>query len=185
MSHMPVIDGNGNPAYMFAVGDGSLQSPYSLSPMPRQQACIELGNVFQSSERHDLANNATLDHFLAVPLNSKVVLAGFDISTGSAPLEVDIFEGCIVSANGTQNTLFNLNRQSSDAPTCVLWESPTVTDSGIRLVSMLVTGDKSVGGSAHRGCGQILKAGEKYLFRIKNTSGGNARISIDIAVVEQ
>lgn len=184
MSHMPVIDGNGAQVYMFSVGDGTQQNPYSLAPMSRTHACIELGNTFQNSERHDLAKNATLELLLVTPANSHVVLAGLDIDTDSAPLEVDIYEGLIVSANGTQNTLFNMNRQSTDAPGCMLWEAPTVTDEGILLVSMLVTGNREIGGGAHCDCGQILKASERYLIRVKNISGSNSKLAVNTVVVE-
>jgi hypothetical protein len=166
------------------VGEGTLASPYNPAPMPRGQACIELGNAFQSAKRYLLANNATLDFLLKTPANSHVIVTQLAVSSSAAPMELDLREDVIVSANGSALTLYNLNRQSADAPLCLLYQGPTVTDAGLALVEMELHGDKTYGGDGGRDCGMILKAGASYLLRIKNTSGGSATFSLDLRVSE-
>jgi len=183
MSHT-AKDGSGNLVYVRSLGAGTVGDPLELTTMPRGQVCIELGNAYQSAKRYTIANNGTLDILLKTPASSKVIMTKLAVDTSAAPLEMDLREDVIVSANGTAITMYNLNRQSSNAASSLLYQSPTVTDTGTPIVEMELNGDKDFGGSGARDCGMILDASTSYLIRINNTSGAAATMAIDIRISE-
>jgi len=176
--NMPIINGAGTLTNVFALGDGSAGDPYRYAPMDYHDALVDRGVVFAHSERYTLANGATVDHLLGVPGTVHAELLSLEIVTSAAPLNIDFYEAAIVSANGTARTPRNLNRQSALGSACSLHYAPTVTDTGVAILSTLVSGDKSIGGRMNTSGRIILKANEKYLLRIQNASGGNASFAL-------
>jgi hypothetical protein len=175
---MTIVNGNGALTYAFSLGDGSAANPYRYAPMEYHDALVDLGIVFTHSSRYTLANSATIDFLFTTPLNAHVELLQLDIFTTSAPLNFDLYKGAIVSANGTQKTAINNNFQSGLSTSCSLYSSPTITDVGTDVLSIIVTGDKTSGGIAGFRFRLILNTNEKHIIRIQNVSGGNANISI-------
>ena len=184
MNSMPILDGSGNLVYVMAVGDGTQADPYRYAPMDYVDALVDSGLVFQHSERQELANNAKLDHLIVTPLGVHTELLLISISPDSGPINIDLYEGAIVSANGTAHTLYNLNRKSVNTTSTTLYENPTVTDVGQHLLSQQASGSKDVGNSSDREGRIVLKESEKYLLRIVNESGTNAFITINIRIGE-
>lgn len=92
-----------------------------------------------------------------------------------------IFEGTLVSANGTQLDVWNSNRESAATELLTWFDGPTITNDGQQLAeALLQAGEKEKGiTSTDQNNRVILKANTNYLIRVTNNSGG----TIDISVV--
>lgn len=103
-------------------------------------------------------------------------------STGDA--EMYLYEGTTVSAAGTAVTVSNHNRQSAKAFDGTITHTPTVTTTGTQIngTGLLPGGTKSSGTGGETGFTSefILALNTKYLFRVTNNSGGNAKMAINI-----
>lgn len=179
MTHS-VLDGGGNLKYVLSLGTGDVSTPYRLITNTYDQALTELGNVFIHTDRHVVALNSSFIYLLKTPVSGTIAFTGLDIITTSAPLNVDIKEDAIVSANGTAETLRNLRRNSTTQTSALLYLSPTVTDEGVAITETIVAGDKNIGGNWRLNYSLILKPQTNYLVKVQNVSAASATIALSI-----
>ena len=184
MSHT-VLDGSGNLKHVYSIGSGTSNEPIRIATMPYQHAVIEDGKVFQHIDRHSITNNGVFNYLIKTPASpAHVELLRLAATSKSSPVYVDLFENGVVSANGTSESLFNLNRQSTTAPQTLLYMAPTVTSDGPSLMQGESTGDKNVGGLVDWDSRMILKPSTNYLVRYQNVSGATAVVSLTIVIGE-
>jgi hypothetical protein len=182
----PVLDGNGDLKQVFSLGAGSSGDPLRLVMQDYRSALVDAGLVYGMASRLTLANNATLDMLLVTPATpAHIELLTMECSTTSAPVYIDLYEGTIVSANGTAVTnIRNYNRQSNRANGLAIYQGATVTDTGISVDAMLLAGDKTIGGGNGQDGRFILKPSEKYLVRVQNVSGASATLGFRLVFGE-
>jgi len=186
MSHK-AKDGLGNVIDVYSLPAGDEVVGQRMVAMEYHDSLVDLGLMFGFSGRLTLANNAQIDFQIVTPAApAHIEFLTLELSASSAPLLCDLYEGAIVSANGTNVTtgVRNYNRQSSRATTLAMYQSPTVTDVGANIHSMLVNGDKTVGGGAGTGGRLIMKPAERYLMRLINQSGASATVGMRLVFGE-
>jgi len=186
MSHK-AKDGLGNVIDVYSLPAGVDVVGQRMVAMDYHDSLVDLGLMFGFSGRLTLANNGQIDFQIVTPAApAHLEFLALELATTSAPLLCDLYEGAIVSANGTNVTtgVRNYNRQSSRATSMTLYQSPTVTDVGTSIHSMLVVGDKTVGGGSGTGGRLIMKPSERYLMRLLNQSGASATIGMRMVFSE-
>jgi hypothetical protein len=104
MSTIKVLDATGLQKEVLVLGEGSPSDPYRHIAMEYNHALVDMGKIFSHSERQTLDNNQKLNHLIIVPAGAHVELLSLEVVTTAAPMYVDIFEGALVSGNGTPLT---------------------------------------------------------------------------------
>ena len=106
---------------------------------------------------------------------------------GAGDVDMVAYEGVTVSADGTEVPSHNLNRNSSNVPAMLLFDSPTVTDDGLEIhrqwTPPTATGQgQSVEGvvNVEQGEEWVLKPSTDYLFRITNNSSDTIDMGFEV-----
>lgn len=124
----------------------------------------------------DLANGGTREYLIVVPTLIFPHLRAAQFSLEDSPCTLEYFEGTTVSANGTELTPFNNNRNSLNETTVQVFHTPTVTGDGTQFVDEYIppTGVGASPGASGSDESEewILKQGTNYLIRLTNNSGG-------------
>lgn len=88
-----------------------------------------------------------------------------------------IFEGTVVSANGSASTAANRRRESSSTHIVEIFNGATVTDDGDLLDEHLLVGGtgpaQSIGGASELISEWVFKPNTNYLLRLTNISGAS------------
>lgn len=162
------------PAYMRGAGDpiGDLLIP--VIEFDHHQ--VHEGESFQvTSPPAALASGASIDFRLVV---------GAVLPTTRAPhldIEVDatvetwvyLYEAPTTSANGTQQTVHNRNRGSTNTPSATVWLGPTVSAEGVLLSSWIIGSGNKGGGSSRGSLEWVLKPSTVYLIRMTAKAANN------------
>lgn len=143
-----------------------------LVTVPNDTRLIHEGKGFSHHNRHSVANNATLDHLIVTPGNVDIHMRQWSFSPSAGPFTIDVYENTVVSANGTQEPIGNLNRQSTRVSSFQLYINPTVTNVGDNLLSDYAPGTNKIGEDASGTLEWVLKRNTNYLFRITNVAAG-------------
>lgn len=125
-----------------------------------------------------LANNASIEFLYVVGAKQAHVMA---TTRAGGDLEAFLFEGTVVSANGTPATISNRNRASAMAPTTALYQAPTITSDGNRIDGDLIlggTGGVAPGTTQIGRVEWIFKPNTIYLGRLKNISGQAQKVAV-------
>ncbi len=122
-----------------------------------------------------LANNGVLNFRIVVAnveatIRTPHMVVELD-TTGEAWLE--LYEGPTTTANGTQMTANNRNRNVAGAPTTTVWSAPTVTAAGSLLAAWISGSGEKAGGNARENVEWDLKAATVYLVRVTAKNGNN------------
>lgn len=133
-----------------------------------------------------IANGASVEVLMVTPadLMPHFNRALFSFSRGD--WDIDTFEDVVVSAEGTLITnVYNTNRNSSNTPGLMIFNTPTVTGDGTQLHKLWAvptgTGQGNTIGLSDVKNGEewILKPSTIYMVRLTNNSGGNATMSYE------
>ena len=184
MSTYSVLDGSGSLKYVYGLGSGTSGDPYRLASNDYADTLYEAGKLFMHNDRHSIANNATLYYLIKTPATPTVTLCELSISVSASPINFDLYEDAIVSANGTNDNAFNTNRVIGTAPATQMYNAPTVTSTGTNLLSDMVNGDKTVGGNNVNEFKIRLKPSSNYLIAMLNSSGVTSVITPCIKFME-
>ena len=132
-----------------------------------------------------LANGASVEVLLSVPAGTFPHFQELELDTDGGPVRVFLYEGTTTSADGSELTWINKNRNSSNSPSTQVFVSPTITDDGTLLKRKaapnsgpLTVFNQSQGGE------WVLQPSTKYLIRITNASGAAREVNITIAMYE-
>jgi hypothetical protein len=139
------------------------------------------GFVYHTSGKlTGILDDGVTDILLVVPAYSYPHFQRFRISAGAGDIDMIAYEDTLASADGTPLTVFNTNRNSSNAPNLVVNIAPTVTDVGTAIATTWLVptvagvGQQGTAGIVGESDGEewILQPSTKYLIRITNSSGG-------------
>jgi len=106
---------------------------------------------------------------------------------GTGNTKIEFFEGTTVSADGSEETLFNMRRSSSETPSTTVFTGPTVLADGTLIHEIFINaGEKNnaLGLASSSEIPIILKLGTKYLLRAQNLSGSTTTMSWDSLISE-
>jgi hypothetical protein len=152
---------------------------HSMTVIQEPHRLAHDGMIFHATHKKDaLANGASHDHLLRVPAGVYPHFNRLMFSVSAGDCDAYLYEGATVSADGTPETVYNTNRNSTNAAETLLFTDPTVTDPGTEIhhVWMPPTG-AGVGSST--GLSKVsfdeewlLKPSTDYLIRLTNNSGG-------------
>ncbi len=84
-----------------------------------------------------------------------------------------LYETPTTSANGTQMTAYNRNRNSSNTPVTTIWSAPTVTNVGTLLSACIIGSGEKAGGNERSASEWDLKTNTVYLFQITAKNANN------------
>ena len=139
------------------------------------------GSHFNYRDSYALAKNAVQEHLIITPNTTSWAHMIFGVAASGGQVDVEIFEGTITSANGSVEPVMNRNRNSLNANTTLLYDSPTVTSDGTRISKQTfgVDDKKSAGGGSRDSEEIMLKQNTKYLFRVTEMNVADAVINFD------
>lgn len=171
------------PVLLYAIGeDGNLDTvrlngvTSALVTMDVEHGYIHTGKMFLTRKFQDIGAGATVDFLVNVPNNGYLDHFYWRFY-GEGEFSIILYEGTTVSANGTAQTIINMNRNSATTPTAALYQGPTVTGTGTELFRIVIGSGKQVAGELTELYGLILKLNTKYLFRCTNTTNGTLYLS--------
>jgi len=160
----------------------------ALTVLDENHRMIHDGFMFTGWARDEtVAIGAKFYMLLQVPAHTFPHLQIFEVNADGAPLVYDLHEGTTFSSAGTAVTMFNRNRNSSNAAKTVVTHSPTVTDEGtvIDLHYVPSTGVGQTGIIDQSTWGEfVLAPNTNYLIGIHNDSGQARDITMNIGLYE-
>lgn len=139
---------------------------------------------------HYVADVCDLDVDIALPKQILVrapdtaVRAHLTVSVvTSVAATIKLYEGPTISADGTQATAYNNDRNSVSTPTVNIYNDPTVTATGTDLMIDQCVGSPGIafqaqGGNLDRSHEIILRQGEDYLL-VVGVDANNSRVSCE------
>lgn len=181
------VDEFGN--YAHILGDNIFKG--ALITIPVEHHEIHCGDSYEMSHIDDLANGGVLDILIVVPneglsethpgdsQDTKQYHFKGNVST-EAEATVEFFEDVTVSANGNALDVFCRNRNFDLTDTLDMYEGPTVTSTGTRLVVAKTGSVRSSGGNVGRSDEFILKDNTLYLLRITNNVTTTEWVSVNL-----
>ena len=132
-----------------------------------------------------LLNGASVEVLLSVPAGTFPHFQELELDTDGGPVRVFLYENTVTSADGSELTWINKNRNSNNTPDTQVFVSPTITADGDLLKRKaapnsgpLTVFNQSQGGE------WVLAPSTKYLIRITNASGATREVNITIALYE-
>ncbi len=146
------------------------------------------GNVFIHSDRHGpIANGADFDILVRIPAGepSRQVHLRFNYigkaNTGSLDIDVVLYEGITVSADGTPESIMSTNDAIVKTTGVLMFDMPTVTDLGNQKAWTLIVGEKKSANSKEQSVPEYVMApngasARDYLMRATNNTGGTVDI---------
>jgi hypothetical protein len=157
-----------------------------------QEDFFAQGKAFSLSQDYTFGAADTSD-FLVDPTGytgpiGRIVanVPGFAASAG--PLKVEFFSDATVSANGTQQTVFNRDATSENTPQTCIYISPTVTSPGVSFSSILIPatagGPVNVGTNTPVDLPFAMDTTKKLLMRVTNENGADTRVGIRFTFFE-
>lgn len=147
---------------------------------------IHDGLSFQGSHKFTgVANGASVNILLKVPAGVQPHLNAFQVTGGRGDLDIAVYEGATVSADGTGGTLLNMNRNSTNVSQSSFYYTPTITDDGTLIKQVWVPPTVTGTGQSANGLGVgfvgrelVLKEDTNYIFRVTNNSGDTINIEM-------
>jgi hypothetical protein len=141
-------------------------------------AMIEAGQAFTANSNAVITINAntTLYIQLVTPASPEIHLrdVSLNITKGGASVPTNMYlsEAPTVTTDGTQLTIFNTNRNSTNTATMIVYSGSTVSNTGTRLLAYVTHTDWEtyVSPSYTSPFKWILKPSTKYLITIENPS---------------
>jgi len=140
----------------------------------------EGSHYFIKTYVENTGSSGTSDEFIfTTPANGKRIHAKASLYADT-DTTVNIYEGSTVSANGTEVTPMNNNRNSTNTATLTAYAGPTVTDDGdIMWSSRNGGGRRAVGVGLGFNYEIIVKPETIYLFRITKNTAADTVVDID------
>ena len=148
------------------------------------------GKVFIHSDRHSgIANGANLDMLIRVPagnadrqVHMRFHYVGVVAAGGVLDIDVTLYGGITVSADGTPETIVSTNDALVKTTGVTMCTGPTVTDLGTFKTAGFITGEKRATSSKEQAVPEwilapIGEAKRDYLLRATNNSGANVDIN--------
>lgn len=146
------------------------------------------GKVFIHSDRHNaIANGADFDMLIRVPAGEpdRQVHLRFNYvgkaNTGSLDIDVVLYEGITVSADGTPEQIVSTNDAVVRTTGVKMCHTPTVTDLGTFKTHGFIIGEKKSASSKEQAVPEYILApngqnARDYLLRATNNTGGTVDI---------
>ncbi|OQW96062.1 MAG: hypothetical protein BWK79_00135 [Beggiatoa sp. IS2] len=181
---MKILDGDGLEKYIDVSGVGSLSSPYKPLHSTSIERNLEAGELFFHSGKHALANGATFKHLIVTPTDKRVQFIAWAIVALDSPMEAYFYEAPLLTAYGTPTVGVNQNRNNMLAHTSLLYEEPTISDNGLKLGEMLMSGGKQMGTTLLSETAWVLDFSTAYLINVKNVSGVATTITVSFHWIE-
>ena len=140
---------------------------------------IHEGFVYTTTGKQTaLTNGSSVEFLIDVPALTWPHIQSMRLNFGRGDIDFVIYEGPTVSANGSELTYQNVNRNSSNTPDLNLYSGPTTSADGTLIYTLWIpptgTGTGQSGnGISDSGQGNewVLAPSTQYLARITNNSG--------------
>lgn len=157
---------------MLAEGDVlvNVVDPYgALRTVDHVVANLHAGDLFWHSSGNSLAT-ATSAYLLFITGAMEVHMVYNTLKTDNAPVAIEFYEGCTVSANGFALPVYNKNRNSTMVAQSLVYGGPTVVTPGTLLSADVIYGGNKDASATGLPNEWLLKANTKYLFKVTNNA---------------
>jgi len=139
---------------------------------------IHSGDHYFIAGTTDMGGSSTATFLFTVPNTTKWPHAFWGLAT-EAEATFSMYEGCAVSASGSQITPINNNRNSANTAGVTAFSGPTVNTNGTLVYSAKAGSGKQIGGSETHEHEFIGKQDTNYCFYIENDTVSNNWLSYD------
>ena len=147
---------------------------------------VHAGKHYNYLDTHTLAKNGVIDHMIVTPDTDTYAhfVIGGDTITSTVLLAM--YEGTTYSDPGIVEPMINRNRNFPDDNTTELYETPTITDLGTRLLQITMgAGKNSEGGSSRDDNEIVLKRNTAYLIRATEQNIASTVVNLKFDWYEQ
>ena len=138
---------------------------------------IHSGDSFTWSESTDVGASTDFDLVVTTPNTTTWAHMTYSIIS-EAEGEIQIYENCTPTTDGTARTPLNRNRNSAGVATATVQRIPTLATPGSLIEVIHFGSGKSVGGDNREASEWILKQNEDYLFRVINATSSANQMTI-------
>ena len=152
-----LVNENGNPLTI----DSTFRVPIVIDVEHHE---IHEGDHYFIKGQADISTNLTYFMFVTPDTTTRIHARSHIATEGE--FVVEIFEGGTVSANGTELTGINNERDSTNVATLVTYANPTVTGDGDFLWGARTGAGKDATVSLGQGYEIVVKRNETYIFKI-------------------
>ena len=150
------------------------------------------GMMFHFTHLHSaVVNGGTEDLLFKVPAGAYPHLNTMRVNAGGGDLNIYLYEGTTVSADGTAVTVHNTNRNSSNTADTPVYHTPTVTGVGTEIHHQWLPPSATGAGQTHDGVTDaqqgeewILAPSTNYMLRVENNSGNTIDIWVEVLFYE-
>lgn len=158
---------------------------HSQSVITEEHRLIHDGMGFQLTHYvASLDDDASAELIIAPPAGVYPHFRKYTVGATGGPVRMRVYEGTTTSDDGTVLPTFNMNRNSTNTPGTVLTHTPTITDDGTLIETLLHPVPTSIGANvggvtgADVGEEWIAKPSTKYLYRVTNDGPGAIAINV-------
>lgn len=134
---------------------------------------IRAGKVYTHIDVHEIANGGIYYHMVVTPNSALQPQFTYSISA-TAECQIFLYEEPTVSANGSETSNYNHNRNNSTANAVLIYHQPTVSSAGTMLEELKIGGTGgNKQGSNLASDRWILKSNTKYLIKVISNASAN------------
>ena len=144
---------------------------HSLSTIDEEHHQIHDGNHYFIATYETLGSEDSADFVVETPDSSTEAHMVFMVE-GTDAVSIEVYESVDADSDGTVQTPYNSNRNSSNNSVLTIRKNPTVNDTGTLLFKQR-SGGKNKIGITSRVNELVLKQNTKYLYRITSHAVGN------------
>ena len=148
-----------------------------------EHAEVHSGDHFFWYEYHDIAGSATYDILIVTPNTTEWAHMKIAIEVERESI-ITLYEGTTTSNDGTAQTEFNNNRNSTHTNTTQIFRAPTITAVGTQIAQGAYGSSRQFGGVATNAQEFVLKQNTKYLLRVVNNTANASLTSYGITWYE-
>ncbi len=162
-------------------------STHSIQTLEYAHHEIHSGSHFFIKGQQDVSGAGTnLDFLFVVPNTTTWPHAQWNIA-GESEFTMSLYEGVVTSNNGSPVTIYNANRNSSNAATTLGYSGPTLnsgslgdaSDGGVLIWQAKIGSGKNATEGRSTGYEIIAKQNTKYWFRFTKIAAGDHYVDYD------
>lgn len=163
-------------------GRGDYSNLYKISQcvIDRNLLRVYQGEMFSAISYYSLAAGATASFLIKTPTNKSI--HSIVSATGTVEFEGISYEGVTVTGNGTLQTPFNRNRNSTNTPTLLIYSTPTgVNTTGSTIIRHIRLGSGKTLGGDDKSLNEIIsKKNTLYYLTVTNQSNQTGYFTSEI-----
>lgn len=149
----------------------------SVKTITYSHAALHAGEHYYIKGTEEIIKDSAKEILIVTPDTASWAHMTIGVETLDSTIIIELFEGTTTSADGSEITANNRNRNVSDNNSTVIYDTPTITADGTLLHTIRLGSGKTTGGGARDSEEIILKQNTKYLLRITEPNVANTHVN--------